>query len=466
MSNQNNQNNQILKNTNAQVLDEFNASIMFDKELYAQDIKGSIAHSRMLASQRILTNEEQKAIEKGLLQVKSEIESGEFKFSLAYEDIHMAVETRLTEIIGEPGKKLHTARSRNDQVCTDFTLYVQDKTLSIKEQLKELIATFVDAATLHTTTLIPGMTHLQHAQPLNFGFHLLAYANMFKRDYERFESSFERNNYSPLGSAALAGTPHNINRELTAQALGFTAPTLNAMDTVSNRDFALEILFNISTTMMHISRISEELILWSSYEFQFVRMSDQYATTSSIMPQKKNPDVPELLRGKTGRVYGNLISLLTVMKGLPLAYNKDTQEDKEGVFDSVKTVEISISILNEVIKTMIVNVDKMQNACKIGHLTATDLADYLVQKQNMPFRTAYYITKDVVALANSLNKDISELSIDEIRKANDELKNINEDIVLYLDLKNSMNARNSFGGTSTRQTESQIEYFKKWLENK
>ncbi|MCT7565821.1 argininosuccinate lyase [Aliarcobacter butzleri] len=461
-----NQNNQILKNTNAQILDEFNASIMFDKELYAQDIRGSIAHSKMLASQGILTNEEQKAIEKGLLQVKSEIESGEFKFSLAYEDIHMAVETRLTEIIGEPGKKLHTARSRNDQVCTDFTLYVQDKTLSIKEQLKELIATFVDVATLHTTTLIPGMTHLQHAQPLNFGFHLLAYANMFKRDYERFESSFERNNYSPLGSAALAGTPHNINRELTAQALGFTAPTLNAMDTVSNRDFALEILFNISTTMMHISRISEELILWSSYEFQFVRMSDQYATTSSIMPQKKNPDVPELLRGKTGRVYGNLISLLTVMKGLPLAYNKDTQEDKEGVFDSVKTVEISISILNEVIKTMIVNVDKMQNACKIGHLTATDLADYLVQKQNMPFRTAYYITKDVVALANSLNKDISELSIDEIRSANDELKNINEDIVLYLDLKNSMNARDSFGGTSTKQTESQIEYFKKWLENK
>ncbi|MCG3704657.1 argininosuccinate lyase [Aliarcobacter butzleri] len=461
-----NQNNQILKNTNAQILDEFNASIMFDKELYAQDIKGSIAHSKMLASQGILTNEEQKAIEKGLLQVKSEIESGEFKFSLAYEDIHMAVETRLTEIIGEPGKKLHTARSRNDQVCTDFTLYVQDKTLSIKEQLKELIATFVDIASLHTTTLIPGMTHLQHAQPLNFGFHLLAYANMFKRDYERFESSFERNNYSPLGSAALAGTPHNINRELTAQALGFTAPTLNAMDTVSNRDFALEILFNISTTMMHISRISEELILWSSYEFQFVRMSDQYATTSSIMPQKKNPDVPELLRGKTGRVYGNLISLLTVMKGLPLAYNKDTQEDKEGVFDSVKTVEISISILNEVIKTMIVNVDKMQNACKIGHLTATDLADYLVQKQNMPFRTAYYITKDVVALANNLNKDISELSIDEIREANNELKNINEDIVLYLDLKNSMNARNSFGGTSTKQTESQIEYFKKWLENK
>ena len=301
-----NQSNQILKNTNAQILDEFNASIMFDKELYAQDIRGSIAHSQMLAEQGILTIEEQKAIEIGLLQVKNEIESGEFKFSLAYEDIHMAVETRLTEIIGEPGKRLHTARSRNDQVATDFRLYVQDKSLSIKEQLKELVNTFVDVASKHTTTLIPGMTHLQHAQPLNFGYHLLAYANMFKRDFERFESSYERNNYCPLGSAALAGTPHNINRESTSQKLGFIAPTSHAMDTVSDRDFALEILFNISTAMMHISRISEELILWSSYEFQFVRMSDEYATTSSIMPQKKNPDVPELLRGKTGRVYGNL----------------------------------------------------------------------------------------------------------------------------------------------------------------
>lgn len=455
--------NQILKNTNAQILDEFNASIMFDKELYAQDIKGSIAHSQMLAKQSIITLQEQKAIEDGLLQIKEEIENGKFKFSIVYEDIHMAIETRLTELIGDAGKKLHTARSRNDQVCTDFTLYVQDKTLSIKEQLKELITTFVDVASSYTTTLMPGMTHLQHAQPVNFAYHLLAYANMFKRDFERFESSYIRNNYSPLGSAALAGTPHNINREMTACSLGFNSPTINAMDTVSNRDFALEILFNISTTMMHISRISEELILWSSYEFQFVKMSDMYATTSSIMPQKKNPDVPELLRGKTGRVYGNLISLLTVLKGLPLAYNKDTQEDKEGVFDSVKTIEISISILNEVIKTMIVNEHKMEQACKIGHLTATDLADFLVSKQNMPFRTAYYITKDVVAFANSLNKDISELNIDEIRSASSELKNISEDIILYLDLRNSMNARDSFGGTSTKQTLGQIEYFKKWL---
>ena len=458
-----NQNNQILKNTNAQILDEFNASIMFDKELYAQDIRGSIAHSQMLCEQGILTIEEQKVIQEGLLQVKEEIENGKFKFSLAYEDIHMAVETRLTDLIGEPGKRLHTARSRNDQVATDFRLYVQDKSQSIKTQLKELIETFLEVSSKHTETLIPGMTHLQHAQPLNFAYHLLAYVNMFKRDFERFESSYERNNYCPLGSAALAGTPHNINRFSTSEKLGFISPTLHAMDTVSDRDFALEILFNISTCMMHISRIAEELILWSSYEFQFVRMSDEYATTSSIMPQKKNPDVPELLRGKTGRVYGNLISLLTVMKGLPLAYNKDTQEDKEGVFDSVKTVEISISILNEVIKTMIINVDKMQNACKIGHLSATDFADYLVTKQNMPFRTAYYLTKDVVEKANSLRKDISELNIDEIRSTNDELKNIDEEIASYLDLRNSMNARNSFGGTSTIQTQSQIKYFKEWL---
>jgi argininosuccinate lyase len=460
-----NNNNQILKNTNAKLLDEFNASVMFDKELYSQDIKGSIAHSQMLQEQGILTKEDQESIEKGLLQVKEEIESGNFEFKIEHEDIHMAVENRLTEIIGEAGKRLHTARSRNDQVATDFRLYVQEKNLSIKAQLKELVNTFVEIAKKHTETLIPGMTHLQHAQPINFGYHMLAYANMFKRDFERFESSYERNNFCPLGSAALAGTPHNINRFSTSEKLGFNSPTISALDTVSDRDFALEILFNISTSMMHISRISEELVTWSSYEFQFVRMSDEYATTSSIMPQKKNPDVPELLRGKTGRVYGNLVSLFTVMKGLPLAYNKDTQEDKEGVFDSVKTIEISISILNEVIKTMIVNVDKMGNACKIGHLSATDLADYLVQKEAMPFRTAYYITKDVVAVANGLNKDISELTLEEIRSSNEQIKDIDEEILMYLDLKASMNARTSFGGTSTKNTKEQIEIFEKWLEN-
>ncbi len=458
-------NKQILKNTNAEILNQFNASLFFDKKLYLQDIKGSIAHSKMLALQGIITIDDQEAIEKGLLQIKDEIESGVFEWKIEDEDIHMAVENRLSQIIGSPAGRLHTARSRNDQVATDFTLYVQDKTLDIKEKLKKLITVLVDIASKHSETLIPGMTHLQHAQPINFGFHMLAYANMFKRDFERFASSYERNNFSPLGSAALAGTPHNIDRFKTAELLGFSAPSNCALDSSSNRDFALEILFNIATSMMHISRISEELILWSSYEFGFVKMSDEYATTSSIMPQKKNPDVPELLRGKTGRVYGNLIGLLTVMKGLPLAYNKDTQEDKEGVFDSVETMEISLDILTAVMETLIINVDNMEKACKIGHLTATDLADYLVQKQNIPFRTAYYITKEVVAHANKLKKDVSELTIEELRVSSEELTNISDEIIVYLDLRNSMNARNSYGGTSTNETNYQINLFKDWLNN-
>jgi len=456
---------QILKNTNAELLDQFNASVMFDKELYEQDIKGSIAHSKMLALQGIISIEDQEKIEAGLLRIKDEIEAGEFEWKIEHEDVHMAIESKLTEYIGVAGGRLHTARSRNDQVATDFTLYVQDKTKVLQEKLKILIATFVNIASNHAETLIPGMTHLQHAQPINFGFHMLAYANMFKRDYERFESAYERNNYSPLGSAALAGTPHNIDRFKTSELLGFNAPTNCALDTSSNRDFALDILYNISTTMMHISRISEELILWSSYEFQFVRMSDEYATTSSIMPQKKNPDVPELLRGKTGRVYGNLMGLLTVMKGLPLAYNKDTQEDKEGVFDSVTNCEISLDILNSVMETLIVNIDKMEEACAVGHLSATDLADYLVQKQDMPFREAYYLTKDVVAFADSLNKDISQLTIDEVRNSCEALKDIDKEIIEVLDLRNSMNARTSFGGTSSKRTVEQVEYFLEWLDS-
>ncbi|MGK0255470.1 MAG: argininosuccinate lyase [Arcobacteraceae bacterium] len=456
-------NQQILKNTNSKLLDQFNASIMFDKELYAQDIKGSIAHSKMLAIQGIISIDDQEKIEAGLLRIKEEIEADKFEWKIEHEDVHMAIESKLTEHIGDVAGRLHTARSRNDQVATDFALYVQDKNIVLQKKLKTLVKSLVDIASKHTETLIPGMTHLQHAQPINFGYHLLAYANMFKRDYERFESSYKRNNHCPLGSAALAGTPHNIDRFKTSELLGFDSPTMSALDTSSNRDFALEILFNIATSVMHISRISEELILWSSYEFGFVKMSDEYATTSSIMPQKKNPDVPELLRGKTGRVYGNLISLLTVMKGLPLAYNKDTQEDKESVFDSVQTAEISLDILTSVMETLIVNVKTMEKACKVGHLSATDLADYLVQKANIPFRTAYYITKDVVAVANKLNKDMSELTINEIQSANDEIKDIDKEILTYLNLRNSMNARTSFGGTSTKRTEEQIEYFRNWI---
>ncbi len=443
------------------LLDEFNASLPFDKELYEQDIAGSIAHAKMLAKQGILTQEEVEAIIKGLEQIRQEIASGDFVWRIEDEDIHMAIEKRLTQLIGDAGKKLHTARSRNDQVALDFRLYVQQKNQEMVKLLARVIATLVDIAKDHKDTLLPGMTHLQHAQPISFAYHMLAYAAMFQRDIERFLSSYERNNYSPLGCAALAGTPHDIDREFTAKELGFKAPTINCLDTVSDRDFALEILFNIATMMMHISRLSEELILWSSYEFGFISISDEYATGSSIMPQKKNPDVPELLRGKTGRAYGNLMALLTVMKGLPLAYNKDMQEDKEGVFDSVRNAQISLVILNEVLKSMQIDREKMEQAAKKGHLTATDLADYLVQK-GVPFREAHFITGKAVAKAEALGKDVSELSFDELKEIDER---IGKDVEEHLRLYNSMNARDSFGATSCEQVQKQIDFFEKFLDS-
>jgi len=443
------------------LLDRFNASLPFDKKLYQYDIKGSLAHAKMLHHQRILTDKEYEEIVAGLNRVKEEIESGTFAFEIADEDIHMAIEKRLTEIIGDAGKKLHTARSRNDQVALDFRLYVQDHNEAIRGLIKSLITSLIEKAEECKTVMLPGMTHLQHAQPINFGYHLLAYAAMLKRDFERFESSYERNNFSPIGCAALAGTPHPIDRNITAETLGFDAPTVNCLDTVSDRDFALEMLFNIATMMMHISRLSEELIIWSSSEFGYVTLSDAYSTGSSIMPQKKNPDVPELLRGKTGRVYGNLIALLTVMKGLPLAYNKDMQEDKEGTFDSVETAEISLTILNEVIKTMQVNRERMEQACLVGHLSATDLADYLVEKCNIPFREAHFITGRAVALAEQKGVDLSALSAEDLQTID---SRIGDDVTDYLSIRHSMNARNSEGGTSTYRTEEQIGYFRKWLE--
>lgn len=444
----------------AKLLDEFNASLPFDKKLYAEDIKGSIAHATMLAKQGILTTEEALSIEKGLIQIKQEIEDDQFIFDIAHEDIHMSVETRLIDLIGEAGKKLHTARSRNDQVAVDFKQYVQKQNLLIVDLIEEVIATLMAISKENTTTLLPGMTHLQHAQPINFAFHLLAYVSMFKRDIERFESSFTRNNVLPLGCAALAGTPHNIDREFVAKLLGFDSVSVNCLDTVSDRDFALEMLFNCATIMMHISRFAEELILWSSYEFKFITLSDEYSTGSSIMPQKKNPDVPELLRGKTGRVNGNLISLFTVLKGLPLAYNKDMQEDKEGVFDSVETVCMSLSILKEAVRTMSINKDRMKKACEVGHLSATDLADYLVQKCDIPFREAHFITGRAVAHAESLGIDLSILSVEELQKVDARIK---EDVLICLSLENSMNARNSQGGTSTISTCKQIEIFEAWI---
>ncbi len=446
------------KNT-AKLLDEFNASIMFDRELYIEDIEGSIAHSQMLAKQGIITKDEADKIKDGLLQIKQEIEEGKFVWDISDEDLHMAIEKRLIEIIGDTGKKLHTARSRNDQVAVDFRRWSLKRNKEIMQKIRDLISVFVDIAKEHKNTILPGMTHLQHAQPISFAYHMLAYASMFKRDYERFDESFKRNNKNPLGCAALAGTPHPIDRYETTKALGFDEPTLNCLDTVSDRDFALELLFNISMLMMHASRISEELIIWSTSEFNFITLSDEYSTGSSIMPQKKNPDVPELIRGKTGRVYGNLISLLTVMKGLPLAYNKDTQEDKEGVFDSVKTALISLSILTQTLKTMKINKDKMYLASKKGHLTATDLADYLVNK-GIPFREAHHITGRAVALAEQKGVDLSDLSISELKSIDER---IGKDV--DLSLENSMNARQSMGATAPTRVEEQIEYFERFLSN-
>ena len=445
------------------LLDQFNASIMYDRKLYREDIEGSVAHASMLAKQGILTSDELIQIIDGLNQVREEIESGAFEWNISDEDLHMGIEKRLTAIIGETGKKLHTARSRNDQVAVDFRRFVLRKNLEIVELLKLLMSEVLVVAQKHTETLIPGMTHLQHAQPINFAFHLGAYVSMFKRDIQRFEDSYKRNNVSPLGCAALAGTPHNVDREMTASMLGFDSVSVNCLDTVSDRDFALEILFNISTMMMHISRLSEELVMWSSYEFGFVELSDEYSTGSSIMPQKKNPDVPELLRGKTGRVYGSLMGLLTVMKGLPLAYNKDTQEDKEGVFDAVETAEISLEILKEAIKTMEVKAHNMESACAIGHLSATDLADYLVEKCDIPFREAHFITGRAVAKGEELNVDLSKMDFKYLKEID---ARVNEDVMEYLGLRHSMNARTSEGGTATTRTQDQLDYFKNYLEGK
>ena len=445
----------------SKLLEEFNASINFDKNLFEEDIAGSKAHAKMLGICGILKKDESGAIIKGLDEVLSEIRAGKFAFKIEDEDIHMAVEKRLSEIIGaELGGRLHTARSRNDQVALDFKFYVLKKNLEISSLIKELIATLANLAKNHKDTLMPGYTHLQHAQPVSLSYHLLAYAFMFKRDFERFVSSYERNNLSSLGSAALAGTPHKIDRTIVANELGFAGCTQNAMDSVSDRDFALEILFNISVFMTHASRLCEELILWSSQEFGFVSISDAYSTGSSIMPQKKNPDVAELIRGKTGRVNGNLVALLTTMKGLPLAYNKDMQEDKEGVFDSVSTILSSATILNEMIKTAKFNEKNMLKATKTGHLSATDLADYLVREKNIPFRTAHFITGKAVAKAESLGLDLSELNKEQLKSVDE---NLDENAIKFLDLHASKEARTSKGGTANKSVEEQIKILDDWL---
>ena len=425
----------------------FGASVSFDQALALYDIEGSIAHATMLSEVDVLTTSELKEILDGLKQIKSEITSGKFNWSTDLEDVHMNIESRLTEICGEPGKKLHTGRSRNDQVATDIRLYLRDHVLLIGQELDKLLNALLDLAEQEVNTIMPGFTHLQAAQPITFGHHLLAYFEMFKRDRERLQESFKRINTMPLGSAALAGTSYPINRERTAELLGFERISQNSLDAVSDRDFAIEFASNASLIMMHLSRFSEELILWSSAQFDFISLPDSFCTGSSIMPQKKNPDVPELVRGKTGRVTGNLISLLTLMKGQPLAYNKDNQEDKEPLFDSVETIYSCLRIFADMVPNIHANRENMLHSAIKGYTTATDLADYLVKK-GLPFRDAHDVVGKAVAYGINSDKDLSEFSLEELQEFNSD---IDSDVFDAISLEGSINSRNHLGGTSPKQ---------------
>ena len=425
----------------------FGASVTFDKVLALYDIEGSIAHATMLYEVNVLTSTELKQILEGLDKVKDEIVNDQFSWSVELEDVHMNIESRLTEICGDSGKKLHTGRSRNDQVATDIRLYLRDQVQLITKELERLLNALLDLAEQEKETIMPGFTHLQAAQPISFGHHLLAYFEMLKRDRERLQESFKRINTMPLGSAALAGTSYPINRERTAELLGFERISLNSIDAVSDRDFAIEFASNASLIMMHLSRFSEELILWSSAQFEFISLPDSFCTGSSIMPQKKNPDVPELVRGKTGRVTGNLISLLTIMKGQPLAYNKDNQEDKEPLFDSVETIYSCLRVFADMVPTIKTNKENMYQSALKGYTTATDLADYLVKK-GLAFRDAHDVVGKAVSYGIKDGKDLSEFSIGELKKFN---SLIEEDIFDVISLEGSINSRNHLGGTSPNQ---------------
>ncbi|MGB9730467.1 argininosuccinate lyase [Calditerrivibrio nitroreducens] len=439
--------------------EEFNASIHFDKNLYSYDIEGSIVHAKMLAKQGIIEQRECELIIKGLKQVKDEIDKGEFVFKTEDEDIHMAVEKRLSKIIGPVAGKLHTARSRNDQVATDFRLYVRDQIDNIKKAILDLLGVIIAKAEDNIDLIMPGYTHLQTAQPILFSHWIMAYFHMLYRDYTRFDDCGKRLNYSPLGSGALAGTTFPIDRDFTARELGFTAPTENSIDSVSDRDFALEFMSAASICQMHLSRWAEELIIFSSSEFKFIEFSDDFCTGSSIMPQKKNPDMAELIRGKTGRVYGNLISLLTTMKGLPLAYNKDMQEDKEPVFDTVNTLLTSLGIFAPMISKVTLNKEKMYRSAQLGYSTATDYADYLVTK-GVPFRDAHHIVGETVVYAIKAGKDLSELTVDEFRQFTDK---VDESIYSIVNVESCIEKRKSYGGTAKSAVVEQIQNAKKVL---
>lgn len=429
----------------AEIMEKINASIDFDKILYSQDITGSLAHCKMLKQQNILTSDEADKISEGLKQIKEEIEKGEFEFKNSLEDIHMNIESRLKEIIGDIAGKLHTARSRNDQVATDFKLYVRDSIDLIDEDLRLLQDALLNLAEENADTIMPGFTHLQTAQPITFGHHLLAYVEMFGRDRSRYSDTRDRLNECPLGSAALAGTPFNTDRYLVAEELGFDRPTSNSLDSVSDRDFALDILYSSSVCATHISRIAEEIVFWCSDGFKFISLSNAFTTGSSIMPQKRNPDAAELARAKTGRINGSLISLLTVMKGLPLAYSKDMQEDKEPVFETVDSIRLIIQALSGMINDISVNKENMLAAANKGYSTATDIADWLVMNLGLPFRECHHITGRIVKLAEEKKCRLDELSLSDMQTVKQE---ITENIFDILSVEKSVMSRKSFGGTS------------------
>ena len=444
----------------AAVMEAINASIGFDRKLYSQDIRGSIAHSEMLAEKGIISAEDQSRIAHGLNTILREIEAGTFTFSARLEDIHMNVEARLAELIGPAAGRLHTARSRNDQVAVDFRLWVKEELLSTAEALKRLIAAFLDRAEEHAATVMPGFTHLQSAQPVTFGHHCMAYVEMFARDLSRVRDAVERLDESPLGAAALAGTGFPIDRSMTARALGFREPTRNSIDSVSDRDFALEFLSIASICATHLSRLAEEIVIWSTPQFSFVRLSDSFSTGSSIMPQKKNPDAAELVRAKTGRVNGHLVGLLTVMKGLPLAYSKDMQEDKEAVFDAAEALDLMIAAMTGMVSDMTVNADAMKRAAGAGYSTATDLADWLVRGLGLPFREAHHVTGRAVAMAEAKKTGLEKLSVEELKTLH---PGITDDVYSVLSVRNSVRSRTSFGGTAPSPVRRQTRYWRKRL---
>lgn len=435
------------------IMEEINASIGFDKRLYKQDIAGSIAHATMLAHVGILTADDKDAIIAGLETVRSEIEQEKFTFSRALEDIHMNVESRLKDLIGEPAGRLHTARSRNDQVATDFKLYVRDCLDMLVAQIESLQRVLLDRAEAEAGTVMPGFTHLQSAQPVTFGHHLLAYVEMLGRDAGRLIDARKRLNESPLGSAALAGTSFPIDRDMTAQALGFDRPTANSLDAVSDRDFILETLSAASICAMHLSRFAEELVIWSSAQFRFIALSDKFSTGSSIMPQKRNPDAAELIRAKIGRIFGAFSALLVVMKGLPLAYSKDMQEDKEIAFDALDNFSLCLAAMTGMVADLSVNREAMANAAGAGFATATDLADWLVREANVPFRDAHHITGRAVAAAEAKGCGLEGLTIEDFKEIDERITSA---VHKVLGVDNSVKSRTSYGGTSPKNVAAQI----------